>query len=58
MNNIQKNPTFFQINSDEHIDYSEMYRNQETIQLNKRLRKTRNVLLASAAVFVLGAIVF
>ena len=58
MNHLQKNPALVQVNSDDHIDYSEMYRNQETIQLNKKLRRTRNVLLASAAALVLGAIIF
>ena len=46
-----------QINTTNHIDYSEMYRIQETIQLNKRLRKTRNILLISAVAFVAGAVV-
>ena len=46
-----------QINTNNHIDYSEMYRTQETIQLNKRLRKTRNVLLICAVSFVAGAVV-
>ncbi|HEU5167351.1 MAG TPA: hypothetical protein VFU29_17525 [Chitinophagaceae bacterium] len=47
-----------QINTtNNHIDYSEMYRIQETIQLNKRLRKTRNILLISAVAFVAGAVV-
>ena len=47
-----------QINTNNQIDYSEMYRTQETIQLNKRLRKTRNILLASGVAFVLGAAIF
>jgi hypothetical protein len=46
-----------QISTNNHIDYSEMYRTQETIQLNKKLRKTRNILLICAAVFITGAIV-
>jgi len=46
-----------QISTNNHIDYSEMYRTQETIQLNKKLRKTRNILLICAAAFVGGAIV-
>ena len=57
MNQPNKNPTLMQISADNHIDYSEMYRVQETIQLNKRLRKTRNILLICAAAFVAGAIV-
>lgn len=44
-----------QISTSNHIDYSEMYRIQETIQLNKRLRKTRNILLICAVTFVVGA---
>lgn len=44
-----------QISANNHIDYSEMYRVQETNQLNKRLRKTRNILLICAAAFVAGA---
>ena len=47
-----------QISANNHIDYSEMYRVQETNQLNKRLRKTRNILLICAAAFVAGAGVF
>ena len=43
------------ISADNHIDYSEMYRVQETIQLNKRLRKTRNILLICSMTFVAGA---
>lgn len=55
MNHTKENPTLFQINPDNSPDYSEMYRTQETIQLNKRLRKTRNVLLAGAAALLIGA---
>ena len=58
MNPSNKNPTLMQISTNNHIDYSEMYRTQETIQLNKRLRKTRNILLLSAASLVAGAGVF
>jgi ABC-type uncharacterized transport system permease subunit len=47
-----------QISTNNHIDYSEMYRTQETIQLNKKLRKTRNILLICAVSFVAGAVVF
>ena len=43
---------------DNQVDYSEMYRTQETKQLNKRLRKTRNILLICAAVLMVGASVF
>jgi len=55
---MKNNPTLIQVNSGDHIDYSEMYRNQETIQLNKKLRRTRNVLMMSAATFILGAVIF
>jgi hypothetical protein len=58
MKQIDKNPTLFQIKADNSVDYSEMYRTQETIQLNKRLRKTRNILLICAASVVLGAAIF
>ena len=55
---MHTNPTLIQINPDNHIDYSEMYRKQETKQLNRRLRKTRNSLLICAAAFAAGAGVF
>ena len=40
------------------IDYSEIYRTQELKQLNKRLRKTRNILLLCAAIITGGALIF
>jgi hypothetical protein len=43
---------------DNHVDYSEMYRTQEIKQLNKRLRKTRNILLICAAALLIGAGIF
>lgn len=52
---MHTNPTLIQINPDNQVDYSEMYRFQETKQLNKRLRKTRNILLICALVFAAGA---
>jgi hypothetical protein len=55
MNQTEQNPTLYQKIVDNHVDYSEMYRTQETIQLNKRLRKTRNILLICAATFIAGA---
>ena len=58
MNQIEPNPTLFQKIADNHVDYSELYRTQETKQLNKRLRKTRNILLVCALAFVAGAGVF
>jgi hypothetical protein len=58
MDKTEQNPTFYQRIADNHVDYSEMYRTQETIQLNKRLRKTRNILLICALAFVAGAGVF
>jgi hypothetical protein len=54
MNMIQTNPTLYQKITDAHVDYSEMYRSQETVQLNKRLRKTRNILLVCAIVLAAG----
>ena len=58
MNQIEQNPTLFQKIADNHLDYSEMYRTQETKQLNKRLRKTRNILLVCALAFAAGACLF
>ncbi len=58
MNQTQNNPTLFQKIADNHIDYSEMYRTQEIKQLNKRLRKTRNILLICAAAIIAGAAIF
>ena len=58
MNQPDQNPTFYQRIADNHVDYSEMYRTQETKQLNKRLRRTRNILLICALAFVAGASVF
>ena len=55
---IETNPTLYQKIADNHVDYSEMYRIQETLQLNKRLRKTRNILLICALAFVAGAAIF
>lgn len=54
----EQTPTLIQKRSDNHVDYSEMYRTQETLQLNKRLRKTRNVILACSAAFVIGGVLF
>lgn len=45
-------------NHGDQIDYSEMYRKQEIKQLNKRLKKTRNILLFSAIALVAGAGLF
>ena len=58
MEKTEQNPTFYQRIADNHVDYSEMHRTQETIQLNKRLRKTRNILLICALAFVGGAGIF
>ena len=58
MDQTEQNSTLYQKIADDQVDYSEMYRTQETIQLNKRLRKTRNILLICALAFVAGAGVF
>ena len=58
MNQSEQNLTFYEKIADDHVDYSEVYRTQETIQLNKRLRRTRNILLICALAFVAGAGVF
>ena len=58
MDKTEQNPTIYQRIADNHVDYSEMYRTQETIQLKKRLRKTRNILLICALAFVGGAGLF
>lgn len=44
--------------TNEQLDYSEMYRKKETEQLNKRLRRTRNILIICAAVIAGGAAIF
>lgn len=54
---LETNPTLYQKIADAHVDYSEIYRTQETLQLKKRLRKTRNVLFICAVAFIaVGAI--
>ncbi|HEX3164653.1 MAG TPA: hypothetical protein VHQ93_00265 [Chitinophagaceae bacterium] len=58
MNQTEQNPILYPKIADNHVDYSEMYRTQETIQLNKRLRKTRNILLICALAFLAGAAIF
>ena len=58
MNQAEKNPTQSHDHAENHVDYSEMYRTQEMKQLNKRLRKTRNVLLISALAIVGSAAIF
>jgi len=58
MDKTEQNPTIYQRIADNHVDYSEVYRTQETIQLKKRLRKTRNILLICALAFVGGAGLF
>ena len=58
MDQTEQNSTLYQKIADDHVDYSEMYRTQETIQLNKRLRKTRNILLICGLAFVAGAGLF
>jgi len=42
----------------QNIDYSEIYRKQELKQLEKRLKKTRNILLLCAFFVLGGALVF
>ena len=58
MKQAEKNPTQFHDHADNHVDYSEMYRTQEMKQLNKRLKRTRNVLLISALAIVGSAAIF
>jgi hypothetical protein len=58
MNQSEQNPALYQKIADNQVDYSELHRTQETIQLNKRLRKTRNILLICALAFVAGAGIF
>lgn len=58
MSQTKQNPTLLQKIADNHVDYSEMYRIQERKQLNKRLRKTRNILLICAGALIAGASVF
>jgi hypothetical protein len=42
----------------EFVDYSVLYREKEMKQLNKRLRKTRLLLLIAAAAFLAGGFLF
>src|SRR6185436_10556625 len=58
MNMLETNPALYQKIAENHVDYSEMYRIEETLQLNKRLRKTRNILLICAAVFIVSGAIF
>lgn len=58
MRQIEKNPAQSELASEKHIDYSEVYRTQEKEQLNKRLKKTRNVLLLCSLAVIGGATVF
>ena len=58
MSQIENHPPLYQAIADNSVDYAEMYRTQEMKQLNKRLRKTRNILLICAAALVASAIVF
>jgi hypothetical protein len=39
-------------------DYSEIYRKQETKQLNKRLKRTRNILFVCAFAALVGGLIF
>ncbi len=48
--NPHKDPAF--------IDYSVVYKQKEIKQLQKRLRKTRNILLIAALAFLLGGMLF
>ncbi len=60
MNQVENNPARSEMNSEKenNIDYSEVYRTQELKQLNKRLRKTRNILFICAMAVIGGALVF
>lgn len=41
-----------------HVDYSEMYRKLEMVQLKKRLRRTRNTLWVCAIAVLCGGLIF
>lgn len=58
MSDREKSRKYSEKNTESHIDYSEMYRKEELKQLDKRLRKTRNILLICAASIVGGAALF
>lgn len=58
MSQAEQNSASQQKKAENNVDYSEMYRTQEIKQLNKRLRKTRNILLICAAAIIGGAGVF
>jgi hypothetical protein len=58
MNRKEESAALSSAASGDHIDYSEVYRKLETKQLNKRLRKTRIILLISSFAVVGGALVF
>lgn len=58
MSQIEQNSSLQPKKTENNIDYSEIYRTLEIKQLNKRLRKTRNILLICAAAIVGGAAVF
>lgn len=60
MNKPENNPALSDLNSEKenNVDYSEVYRIQELKQLNKRLRKTRNILFICAIAVIGGALAF
>jgi uncharacterized membrane protein YfhO len=58
MDKLLTNPDQINLVKEPDIDYSEMYRTQEMKQLNKRLRRTRNILYICAIAVVGGALVF
>ena len=60
MNKPEKTTLFSELNSeiDSNVDYSEVYRTLELEQLNKRLRKTRNILFICAVAVIGGAFAF
>jgi hypothetical protein len=52
------NPALASKPPSDHIDYSEVYKTQENKQLNKRLKRVRNILLICAIAVLGGAVVF
>lgn len=46
------------VNESSPVDYSEIYRKHEMKQLNKRLKKTRNILFVCALATLAGGLIF
>lgn len=58
MNSSHKPERLQPVTEGDFVDYSVSYKKKEIRQLNKRLRKTRNILLFSAVAFMAGGVLF